>query len=69
MDESYESITVAATEAIEALAAGPHGIAVCPAAEVRALAAYVFFSWLQNVGRSAQRKDAEKMTGLIVGML
>lgn len=69
MDIDYDSITVSATDAISAMAMRPHDVAVCPAAEVQALAAYVFFSWLQNVGRSAQRRDAEKMTNLIIGML
>lgn len=69
MDIDYDSITVSATDAIAALATRPHDVAVCPAAEMQAHAAYVFFSWLQNVGRPAQRRDAEKMTSLIIGML
>ena len=69
MTTNYESVTAAATDAIEAMAERPHTAAVCREAEVQALAAYVFFSWLQIVGRSARRKDAEKMTRLIVEML
>lgn len=69
MTAYYESITNSATDAIEAMAHEQHSTAVCPAAEVQSLAAYVFFSWLSCAGRSAKREDAEKMMGLIVGML
>jgi hypothetical protein len=69
MTTYYESITASATDAIEAMAERPRDTVLCPAAEVQALAAYVFFSWLQGAGKSAKHSDAKKMTDLIVGML
>lgn len=69
MNCEYESVTASATDAITAMVETPHNATICTAAEVQALAAYVFFSWLRTVGRTAKRIDAKKMADLIVSML
>jgi hypothetical protein len=68
MDHSYQSITTAAIEAIEAMAREPRDTSICDASSVRAVAAGVYWSWTQLVGDAARQEDSDKMIRMISGM-
>ena len=50
MNCDYESVTASATDAITAMVETPHNATICTAAEVNALAAYVFFRGSEQLG-------------------
>lgn len=68
MDHTYQSITTAAIEAIEAMAREPRDTIICDASSVRNVAVGVYWSWTQLVGEAARQEDSEKMIRLIGGM-
>lgn len=68
MDHSYESITAAATEAIEAMATEPRDTIICDAGSVRSVAVGVYWSWARLVGDAARPEDSDRMEQMIRGM-
>jgi len=61
MDHSYESITRAATEAIEAMAREPRDNLVCDVGSLRSVASGVYWSWACLVGQAARSEDSDRM--------
>lgn len=68
MDHSYQSITAAATDAIEAMAREPRDTVISDASSVHALALSVYWSWSHHVGKEARPEDCERMEQLIRSM-
>lgn len=68
MDHSYESITTAAIEAIEAMARESGDTGICSDRYVRDVAADVYWSWAKLVGESARQDDINKLIMMIGGM-
>lgn len=65
MDHSYESITRAATEAIEAMAREPRDTLICDVGSLRSVAAGVYWSWACLVGQAARNEDSDRMASAI----
>jgi hypothetical protein len=68
MNHSYQSITTAAIEAIEAMVSEPRDTSICDASSVRAVASRVYWSWAQLVGDAARQEDSDKMIRMISEM-
>lgn len=69
MDDSYQSITAAATDAIEAMANEPRDTSICDVRSVRAVAVSVYWSWARLVGEAARQEDSDKMERMIRDMV
>lgn len=61
MDDSYETITTAAIEAIEAMATDPRDTVICEAGSLLSLAANIYWSWTNTVGDKAMLADSDRM--------
>ena len=61
MHYSYQSITGAATEAIEAMAREIYSASVSDAGLLVSLAAGVYWAWMTMVGETARQCDADRM--------
>lgn len=65
MKHTYQSITAAAIEAIEAMAREQRDKVICDAALLQPLAAEVYWSWKCLVGAAARDEDSERMKRVI----
>ena len=61
MHYSYQSITAAATEAIEAMAREIYPGSVSDAGLLVSLGAGVYWAWMNMVGETARQCDADRM--------
>lgn len=68
MNHSYELITAAAIEAIEAMARHPRDTVICDADSLLSIAACIYWSWSTMVGDNARQVDCDRMI-LVIGEL
>lgn len=61
MVHSYQAITEAAVDAIEAMARDPRDTEICDAGSLLSLAATTYWSWASIVGVAAQDVDCDRM--------
>jgi len=67
MDDSYHSITLSVSSAIDAIATEKSDDSIGESDSVQTLAAGVYFSWAKLVGPAARPEDCEQMEQLIMG--
>lgn len=65
MDDSYDAITIAAFEAIEAMASDPRDTVICDTDSLLSLAAGVYWSWACLVGDLVRPADNGRMLNAI----
>lgn len=61
MLDTYEAITAAAIDAIEAMARDSKDTVICDAGSLLSLAASTYWSWASIVGEAAQQVDCDRM--------
>lgn len=65
MEDTYESITAAAVEAIMAIVAAPATSTIFLDDSAMVVACCVYFSWADYVGGAARQEDVERIKRMI----
>lgn len=68
MDESYECITAAAIEAIQAIVAAPANSVIFLDDSAKIVASCVYFSWADYVGGVARQEDIDTILYMLEEM-
>jgi hypothetical protein len=65
MDDTYESITAAAIDAIQAIIDAPKNSVIFLDDSAKVVACCIYFSWVDYAGDSVRQEDTERIMRLI----